>query len=158
MKMQMSEKGKELLSEWEGVELKIYRDVADLPPIGVGHLLTRDELTSGKISIRGELIKYLDGLTRNQVIDLLGQDLVRFEEVVNESVKVDLKQTQLDALVSFSFNVGGNAFRNSTLLKLLNQGKYSEVPNQLRRWVYSGGKKVTGLINRREKEIELWNS
>ena len=113
MKTQMSKEGKERLSEWEGVELNVYRDVADLPTIGVGHLLTRDELTSGKIFIRGELIKYADGLTRKQVIDLLGQDLRRFEEVINERVKVDLKQTQFDALVSFSFNVGGSAFRNS---------------------------------------------
>ena len=158
MKTQMSKEGKERLSEWEGVELNVYRDVADLPTIGVGHLLTRDELTSGKIFIRGELIKYADGLTRKQVIDLLGQDLRRFEEVINERVRVDLKQTQFDALVSFSFNVGGYAFRNSTLLKLLNQGKYNEVPNQLRRWVYSGGQKVQGLANRREKEIELWSS
>ncbi len=66
MKMQMSEKDKELLSEWEGVELNVYRDVADLPTIGVGHLLTRDELTSGKISIQGELIKYADGLTKKR--------------------------------------------------------------------------------------------
>ncbi len=158
MKMQMSEKGKELLAEWEGVELKVYKDVAGLPTIGVGHLLTQDELTSGKILIRGEPIRYADGLTKTQAMDLLDQDLERFEEAVNESGKVDLKQNQFDALVSFTFNVGSNAFRNSTLLRLLNQGNYSDVPNQLRRWVHSGGQKVQGLVKRRENEIELWSS
>ena len=158
MKMQMSEKGKELLAEWEGVELKVYKDVAGLPTIGVGHLLTQDELTSGKILIRGEPIRYTDGLTKTQAMDLLAQDLERFEEAVNESGKVDLKQNQFDALVSFTFNVGSNAFRNSTLLRLLNQGNYSDVPNQLRRWVHSAGQKVQGLVNRRENEIELWSS
>ena len=132
MKMQMSEKGKELLAEWEGVELKVYKDVAGLPTIGVGHLLTQDELTSGKILIRGEPIRYADGLTKTQAMDLLDQDLERFEEAVNESGKVDLKQNQFDALVSFTFNVGSNAFRNSTLLRLLNQGNYSDVPNNLK--------------------------
>ena len=158
MKMQMSEKSKELLAEWEGVELKVYKDVAGLPTIGVGHLLTQDELTSGKILIRGEPIRYADGLTKTQAMDLLAQDLERFEEAVNESGKVDLKQNQFDALVSFTFNVGSNAFRNSTLLRLLNQGNYSDVPNQLRRWVHSAGQKVQGLVKRRENEIELWSS
>lgn len=154
--MQVSEKGKKLLAEWEGVKLQVYKDVAGLPTIGVGHLLTRDELTSGKIWIRGGPIKYANGLTKEQVMDLLGQDLEEFEKVVNNSVKVELKQNQFDALVSFTFNVGANAFKNSTLLKVLNQGQYEEVPNQLRRWVYAGGQKVQGMINRREKEINLW--
>ncbi|HAO23447.1 MAG TPA: lysozyme, partial [Desulfobacteraceae bacterium] len=51
---------------------------------------------------------------------------------------------------------GVEAFKSSTLLKLLNQKKYQEVPNQLRRWVHSGGAEVGGLKNRREKEIKLW--
>jgi lysozyme len=157
MKLQMSQRGKELLAQWEGVELKVYKDSAGLPTIGVGHLLTRDELTSGKISIRGEPIKYANGLTRQQAIELLDQDLDKFEEVINSSVKVDLSQNQFDALVAFTFNVGANAFRSSTLLKVLNQGQYLEVPNQLRRWVFSGGQRVQGLANRREKEIALWN-
>jgi ribosomal protein L14E/L6E/L27E len=42
-------------------------------------------------------------------------------------------------------------------LKVLNLGKYEEVPGQFKRWVYSGGKKVNGLVNRRENEIQLWN-
>jgi lysozyme len=77
---------------------------------------------------------------------------------VNESVTVPLNQNQFDALVSFSFNVGDNAFRGSTLLKLLNQGQYDQVPAQLRRWVRDNGHVVQGLINRREKEIVLWNT
>lgn len=155
--MQMSEKGKELLAQWEGLELNVYNDVAGLPTIGVGHLLTRDELTSGKIYIQGEPVRYANGLTRKQALDLLGQDLNKFEKAVNDNVAVQLRQNQFDALVSFSFNVGPDAFRNSTLLKVLNQNKYDEVPNQLRRWVFAGGKKVQGLINRRENEIRLWN-
>jgi lysozyme len=157
MNMRISQRGKELLAEWEGVELKVYKDSAGLPTIGVGHLLTRDELTSGKILIGGETIKYANGLTRQQALDLLDQDLDKFEDIVNTSVTVDLAQNQYDALVAFSFNVGANAFKSSTLLKTLNQSQYLEVPNQLRRWVFAGGQKVQGLANRREKEITLWN-
>ncbi len=52
---------------------------------------------------------------------------------------------------------GATAFRNSTLLKFSNQSNRAQVPAQLRRWIYSGGKKRKGLINRREKEVEIWN-
>jgi lysozyme len=156
MKMQMSQRGKELLAQWEGIEFKVYKDSAGLPTIGVGHLLTRDELTSGKIVICGQPVKYATGLTQQHVMDLLDQDLNTFEEIVNTSVKLDLAQHQFDALVAFTFNVGGNAFKSSTLLKVLNQGRLSDVPEQLRRWVFAGGQKVVGLANRREKEIQLW--
>lgn len=154
--MNMSERGKKLLAEWEGFECEVYRDVAGLPTIGVGHLLTKDELASGKIFIRRKPVKYADGLTEQQVLALLAQDLKRLETVVSKSVKVSLSQNQFDALVAFTFNVGGKAFKHSTLLRLLNRGKYEDVPGQLRRWVHSGGQKVRGLVNRREKEITLW--
>ena len=66
--MQMSKKGLDLLAQWEGIELKMYKDVAGLPTIGVGHLLTQDELSSGKILIQDKVARYADGLTKNQVI------------------------------------------------------------------------------------------
>ena len=154
--MNMSEKGKKLLAQWEGTILHVYNDAVGLPTIGVGHLLTRDELTSGKIYIEGQLVKYANGLTQQQALDLLGQDLDKFEKVVDESVTVDLKQNQFDALVSFAFNVGAGAFKGSSLLKVLNQGQYAEVPDQLQRWAYAGGRLVQGLATRRENEIKLW--
>jgi GH24 family phage-related lysozyme (muramidase) len=55
-----------------------------------------------------------------------------------ETTTVPLEQDQFDVLTSFVFNVGSGAFRESTLLKLLNQGKYDEVPEQLDRWVKAG--------------------
>jgi len=156
--MRMSSEGMKKLITWEGMETHLYEDVAGLKTIGVGHLLTRDELSSGKIWIKGSAVKYQNGLTEQQVYDLLEQDLESFEDAVHNLVKVELNQNQFDALVSFSFNVGVNAFKNSTLLKRLNKGQYHEVPEQLLRWVYSGGKKVKGLVNRRDNEITLWNS
>ena len=158
MNMKVSENGKKKLAEWEGVELNVYRDVAGLPTIGVGHLLTKDELSSGKITLNGAPVKYATGMTQQQVMDLLAQDLAKFEKTVNECVTVSLNQNQFDSLVAFSFNVGPDAFKSSTLLKVLNQKQFADVPNQLRRWVHSGGQVSKGLINRREKEIELWSA
>ncbi len=156
--MQMSENGRKLLAQWEGFRNKVYDDAAGLPTIGVGHLLTQEENSSGKITINGQPIDYSQGLTDQQVMDLLAQDLVRFEQVVQNEVRVELNQNQFDALVSFSFNVGTQAFKSSTLLRVLNDGQYDEVPNQLRRWVKADGKTIQGLVNRRENEINLWNS
>jgi lysozyme len=155
--MQMSAHGLALLEQWEGFELKLYKDSAGLPTIGVGHLLTKSELSSGKITIDGIAVNYTDGLSQQQVTDLLGQDVEPAAAAVNSGVKVPLNQNQFDALCSFTFNVGVAAFTNSTLLKLLNQKQYDQVPDQLLRWTRAGGKVVQGLVNRRNNEIKLWN-
>jgi len=153
----MSEKGIKYLMDWEGFELKVYFDVAGLPTIGVGHLLTQSEISSGKIFINGDPVKYKNGLTEEQVNDLLKKDLKRFEQNIMNKVSVKLLQHQFDALVSFSFNVGRGAFNGSTLLKVLNKSDYNGIASQLGRWVYSRGQKVRGLINRRDNEKKMWN-
>ena len=154
--MQTSEHGLQLLKQWEGFKLQLYKDSAGLPTIGVGHLLKKDELASGRIVISGVPVEFGDGLGEEQVTSLLQQDLQPAEDTVNSGVKVVLDQNQFDALVSFTFNSGAQAFADSTLLKMLNQGSYDAVPDQLRRWVRAGGKIVQGLVNRRENEIKLW--
>ena len=156
--MQMSENGLELLKQWEGFKLAVYKDSAGLPTIGVGHLLTKSELTSGKIVIGGVPVQYADGLTDQQALDLLSQDVTPAEQAVNTRVTVELNQNQFDALVSFTFNVGVGAFQSSTLLKVLNQEQYDQVPTQLLRWTRAGGQVVQGLVNRRQNEINLWNT
>ncbi len=156
--MQMSENGQKKLADWEGFKLRAYHDAAGKLTIGVGHLLTRSELSSGKIWIQGEAVRYAAGLSDRQVLALLGQDLKGAENAVNEGVEVELQQNQFDTLVSFCFNVGATAFKNSTLLRRLNQGGYDEVPAQLRRWVHCDGAVEAGLVNRREHEIVLWNA
>ena len=111
----MSANGLKKLMEWEDVVLHRYRDAAGLWTIGCGHLIQPGE-------------DFSKGLTTEQVLDLLADDLTRFEAAVNSKVTVELTQNQYDALVSFAFNVGVGAFQKSTLLKKLNQGLYSEVP------------------------------
>src|SRR2546430_581498 len=148
--MQMSEHGLGLLEKWEGFELNVYKDSAGLPTIGVGHLLTKSELSSGKILLNGVPVQYSGGLTNQQVLDLLGQDVKPAELAVNNGVKVALNQNQFDALVSFTFNVGVAAFAASTLLKVLNQEQYTALPTQFLRWVRSGGQVVQGLVNLRQ--------
>lgn len=155
--MRISERGLEFLKECEGLRLEVYLDSAGLPTIGYGHLLTKPELASGKILIFGEPVRYSTGITEKQASDLFRQEVVEFEDCVTLEVLHPLEQHQFDALVSFAYNVGCSAFEHSTLLKHLNEGRLSEVPTQLRRWVHCGPRVIQGLVNRREKEIRLWS-
>lgn len=136
----------------------MYRDVANKPTIGIGHLLTAKELSTGTVRIGADDVPWADGLSDVQIDALLDQDLLWARRVVSEAITVPLTQHEFDALVSFTFNVGPGHFRSSTLVKKLNAGDYQAVPDQLRRWVYAGGKEVQGLKNRREMEIRLWRT
>ena len=81
------------------------------------------------------------------------------EQVLNAvSVVVSLTQNQFDALVSWVYNLGPTNFRKSTMLKVLNDGNYDEVPYQMKRWNKAGGKVLKGLVIRREAEAELFNN
>ena len=146
-----------LLEELEGKRNDLYYDEAGYATIGIGHLLTQDEIYSGKIEIKDRSVRYWGGLTDDEVYDLLAQDLHRYKSVVEVMVTVPLNHNQLTALTSFCFNVGMGAFSKSTLLKMLNANNYSAVPYQLSRWVYAGGKVSKILQNRRKRESEVWN-
>jgi len=72
--------------------------------------------------------------------------------------QVPLPQNQFDALVSFTFNVGVGAFSNSTLLRRLNKRNYQGTKQEFRRWVHAGGRRLQGLVNRRNQEAGLFLS
>lgn len=85
-------------------------------------------------------------------------DLKRFEQAVSRAVQVPLSQNQFDALVSLAYNIGINAFQNSTLLKRLNTLDYIAAAQQFDVWIKAGGKTVQGLVNRRAVEKDLFLS
>lgn len=150
--MNISPAGLDVIIGHEGVRRMRYRDVAGHWTIGVGHLMTASELNSGYIDINGKRVKWAVGLSERQVRDLLSQDVQVAVRAVKRLVKVRLSQNQFDALVSWFFNFGESKVKNSTLLKKLNAGDYDAVPTELKRWVHAGGKRVQGLINRRNAE------
>lgn len=152
----MSDKGRKLLQQWEGIRKVMYLDSVGLPTIGCGHLLTKSELYSGKILVSGAPVKFREGLNESQIDILLSQDLTTVNSALNTGINVELTQNQFDALCSFAFNVGIPAFLSSTLRRLLNKGEIDSIPFQLRRWNIAGGKISNGLINRREHEIKLF--
>jgi lysozyme len=87
---------------------------------------------------------------------LLREDLAEFEDAVTDMVVVPLDQGQFDALVSFSFNLGAGALRNSTLLKMLNQGNTAGAANQFQRWTKAKGRVLNGLVKRRAAEAAMF--
>ena len=88
---------------------------------------------------------------------LLIADATLCAQVVSDRVMVQLTQNQFDALVRFCFNVGGDHFANSTLIKRLNLGLYDQVAIELQKWVKSNGVMNPGLANRRRKEADLFD-
>ncbi|MCK8356941.1 lysozyme, partial [Erwinia amylovora] len=71
-------------------------------------------------------------------------------------VKVPLSQSQFDALVSFSYNVGSGALEGSTLLRLLNAGDYDGAHGQFSKWTKAAGVELAGLVRRRAREAEVF--
>lgn len=100
-----------------------------------------------------------DRITREQADRWLAYDLEEFESAVKDAVKIPVNSNQFSALVSFAFNVGKNALRESTLLALLNAGNFQGAADQFLRWNKGGGGQVMeGLKRRRAAERQLFLS
>ena len=136
----ITEEGIELIKRFEGFSPKIYICPAGYPTIGYGHLIRSYERFSN------------DGISIDEATRLLKDDIFHSEKAVLRLVDVPLTDGQFDALVSFTFNLGAGALQRSTLRRKLNRGEYLAVPNEIRRWVWSGGTKLKGLIRRRNAE------
>jgi lysozyme len=153
--MPISPAGLAFLTRLEGSRSQVYRDVAGLPTIGVGHLLTLAERQTQTLSIAGAWVDVTPGLSAAQIAALLQQDLEPVCACL-DALGVALTPPQHDALCSFIFNVGRGAFAGSTLRRQLLAGRFDAVPGELRRWTRAGGQVVQGLVNRREAEIRVW--
>lgn len=140
--MQTSQRCRDSIKTMEGFVDHIYADAAGYPTVGYGHLLTQEDLTSKRFE---------NGITEAQGEDLFNQDLVPVEQQVN-SLNLILTQGQFDALVSFTYNLGIDKTH-----VMLSHGT-AQVPQQMPRWVYAGGKVLPGLVKRRNLEVQWWNS
>ena len=143
--MQLSDAGLDLVKRSEGFRSHTYLDVNGFPTIGYGHRILPSESFPGPIA-------------ETQANDLLASDLRVAEQDVVRLVKVPLTQGQFDALVDFCFNLGGGRLACSTLLKVLNGGRYQDAVEQLLRWDLAGGQVNAGLKARRQAECALWNA
>ena len=146
--MSVSNKGVDLICEFEGKRLVAYDDGVGVWTIGFGTIKYPN----------GVRVKKGDTCTLDQAKEYMRHDLIEFEHTVNSSVKVPPNQNQFDALVSLAYNIGSNAFKSSTLVKKLNTGDYQGAADQFNVWVNAGGKRMQGLVNRRDREKLLFLS
>ncbi|EAT6369384.1 lysozyme [Salmonella enterica] len=146
--MHTSDKGISLIKEFEGCRLTAYQDSVGVWTIGYGWTQPVD----GKQICAGVTIK------QETAERLLKTGLVSYENDVAKLVKVGLNQSQFDALVSFTYNLGTRSLSTSTLLQKLNAGDYAGAADEFLRWNKAGGKVLNGLTRRREAERALFLS
>lgn len=141
--MKTSPKALNYIRGLESLRLTAYLCPAGVPTIGYGH-------TRGV-----QLGQTIDRATAERY---LAQDIASTErEVLRLTRGVTLTQGQFDALVSFVFNVGVGNFTSSTLRRYILSGRSNtEIAAQFGRWVYSGKKKLNGLVTRRAWEAARW--
>ena len=149
--MKTNESGITLIKSFEGLRLKAYKPVPSEKYYTVGYGHYGPDVKPGMI------------ITEEQAEALLKKDIELFEigveKVIDENIT--LTSNQFSALVSFSFNVGLENFKKSTLLKMINKGNKDEleaIHSQFKRWVWAGSQILPGLQRRREAEFKLYST
>jgi GH24 family phage-related lysozyme (muramidase) len=121
------------------------KDGKQLYSIGFGHQIQPNEadLLTAK-------------LNDDQVLEIFKKDIEGIINSMNRVIKVPINKNQQLALISLRYNIGGGAFDKSTLLRRLNEGNYTEAAMRFAEWRLSEGKINQGLVNRRERERQLF--
>lgn len=143
--MRTSQKGIDLIKEFEGYSERVYMCAGGKYTIGYGHT-------------RG--VEVGDTCTREQAEKYLREDLRDAEETIEVLITVPLAQNQFDALVSLVYNIGSGNFYDSTIRRLINAngGDMEEYRKAWMMWVKSRNKVLKGLVRRREAEFKLFSS
>lgn len=132
---------------WEGCRLTAYRCPGGVLTIGYGH--TGSDVTPGQT------------ISQQTADSLFDKDLARVEDELQRWMRVDgvprLTQGQYDALVSFAYNLGVPRLRSSTLWrKVIMCPSDQSIAAEFMRWVNAGGKRMPGLVRRREQEAQIY--
>ena len=147
--MKLDKSGIDLITKWEGLKLKPYLCSANVPTIGYGSTYYEN----------GRKVMLTDAnITKDRAVELFENTVKTYEAgVLSLLGSIKVNQNQFNALVSFAYNLGLKALKNSTLLKLvkLNQND-KRIAVEFGKWVNAGGKKVQGLVNRRNDEIKMY--
>ena len=107
--MKTGQRGVDLIKSFESLSLKVYKDPIGIPTIGYGSTY---DTNGAKITMSHAPI------TKLQAEGLLRYGLRGFEYVVNNGLTHNVTQNQFDALISLTYNIGGGAFKKSTLLAI----------------------------------------
>jgi lysozyme len=148
---QLDQAGLALIKEFEGCILKPYLDSAGIPTIGYGQ--TYYPATGAKVTMKDPAI------SQDQADQMFLAMVKPYELAVYSTSRDDITQNNFNALVSFTYNIGTNGFKNSTVLKLVNQNIADDrLKAAFLMWVKAGGKTIQGLVNRRNREYQVYIS
>lgn len=146
----VNDAGIDLITSFEGFEPKPYLCPAKVPTVGFGTTRYPD---GKKVTLKDPEI------TRSQGKLYLLHDLKQFELAVDVMAIDTINQNQFNALVSFAYNLGAYALKGSSLLKRVNQNpNEAQISKEFMKWVNANGKKVSGLVRRREAEAKMYFS
>ena len=147
VRLTVSKEGLALIKRYEGCKTTPYRCPAGKITVGYGHVI-------------GNGLQLPDEWNRKfslgEIDELLRTDLARFEQGVSRYCPVYLTQSQFDALVSFSFNLGLGVLQRSTLRQKINRGD-ADAAKVILKYNMAGGRILKGLTNRRIAEYRMFN-
>ena len=151
--MKLDRNGVELIASFEGLILTPYyateiEKQKGISTVGFGATFYKD---GTKVQITDKPI------TKEMAIDLLEIVAGNFANKVATLIKTEVNQNQFNALVSLAYNIGINAFKVSTVLRLVNNNTNdANISKAFLMWNKQGGKELKGLTNRRIKESALY--
>jgi len=144
-----------LIKSFEGLELKAYHGAADKPGI--------DTIGYGSIQyppdyLHGKMVKVGDpNITEAQAENFLKYEIAQKTKAIDPLLRDDLTPNQFAALISFAFNLGDVALKQSTLRIKVNANPHDPtIHDEFYRWIHSNGAVIPGLIRRRHAEAELY--
>lgn len=146
--MKISNSGLNQIKKHEGLRLKAYLDQVGVPTIGYGNTFYEN----------GDKVKMGEVISMERAESLLRFTVDKiFSSGVAKYLTKEINQSQFDALVSFAYNVGVEAFRTSTMLKKININPCDPtIRDEFMRWNKAGGRVLKGLTNRRKEEADLY--
>jgi lysozyme len=146
--MKINQASINLIKSFEGFFAKPYLCPAFVATIGYGTIKYPS----------GVKVKLTDPpITEKKALDYLIYEVTEKAKLIDPMLRDDLTENQFGALVSFSYNLGEGALKQSTLRIKINENPLNlEIRNEFSKWVYANGKKLNGLIRRRKAEADLY--
>ncbi len=139
--MRTSKQGLAVLKDFEGCRLQAYPDIVGVPTIGYGFIVG---------------VKMGDTMSQAECDDRLSREIRAYEIAVWNATGGNVTQSEFDALVSFSWNVGTAGMAKSSVIKAHNRGDKQAAARAFGLWNKAGGKAVSGLTRRRSAEAALY--
>lgn len=144
--MKLSQRGIDLIKQFEGYSSKAYPDPATGgAPWTIGYGTTK--------GVKPGMV-----ITAQQAEKMLRDDVAKFEIGVSSLITAPTTQGQFDAMVSLAYNIGLGNFGKSTLLKKHNARCYTCAADQFRVWNRANGRVMNGLTKRRAAERQVYMS